>query len=199
MEVANLEPEKDGGVDGGEEVADGEGEPYSVEAEEVGQDKEGGHEEDELAGEGEVYALACLPYALEEVACDHLETDDGEEGHIDTHTTDGHSGEGAVGGEEGEDGVGEDLAEDEAEGHHDGGIEDGLVEHLAHTVVQLRTVVIAGYGLHPLVEAHDNHGEEEEHTVHYAVGSDSEVAAILDHAAIDEQHDEAGAGIHQEW
>ena len=92
MERANLQIEEDGSVEGGEEVADGQGEPDAIELREaqgwgdLWQDEQGGHEEDELTREREVDALTGLTDALEEVARDHLETDDGEESHIDAHT-----------------------------------------------------------------------------------------------------------------
>ena len=92
LKLLNLQIEEDGGVEGGEEVAHGQGEPNAIELGEaqgrrnLRQDEEGGHEEDELTRKGHIDALTSLADALEEVARDHLEPDDGEEGHVDAHT-----------------------------------------------------------------------------------------------------------------
>ena len=204
LKRSDLQIEEDGGVEGGEAVADGQAEPDAIELREpqvwddLWQDEQGRHEEDELAREREVDALAGLTDALEEIACDHLETDDGEEGYIQAHTVGRDGDEIRVGGESFHDEFGKNLTYEEPRGHHQGGIADGLEEDFLDTVVLLGTVVVAGDGLHPLVEAHDDHGEEEEHAVDDAVGAHGQVAAIFHHAAVDEQHNEARAGVHQE-
>ena len=62
----------------------------------------------------------------------------------------------------------------------------------------MRAVVVTRDGLHPLIEAHDDHGKEEKHTVDDAVSTHGQVAAVLHHSTVDNQHDEARAGVHQE-
>ena len=205
LELADLQPEEHGSVERGKAVADGQREPDAIELRQAEgrherwQQQEAGHQEDELSRQGEVDALARLAYTLEEIARDHLETDDGEEGNIDAHAMSGDVYQVGVGGEGTNDGLGEEFADYETGSHHDGGIADGLVEHFLHTMVQLGSVVVAGNGLHTLIESHDNHGEEEEPTVVAAIGTHGKVAAILHHTSINKEHDEAGTGIHQEW
>ena len=196
--------QQDGGVKGGEAVGDGKGEPDAVEfgktegRHEAREEEEAGNEEEELARQREIDALTCLADALEEITRNHLETDNGEEGDIDTHTVSGDADEVGVGGEGTGDEFGKEFAEDEAHGHHDGGVANGLVEDLTHTVVELGAVVITGDGLHALVEAHDDHGKEEENAVIDTIGSDGEVAAVLNHTSIDKENNKAGTGVHKE-
>ena len=98
---------------------------------------------------------------MEEVARHHLKADYGEEGYVDAHTMRSNTDEFWVCGECAHDGLSKKLADDKADYHDGGGVADSLPQHVAHTVVELRAVVVAGYGLHALVETHDNHGKEE--------------------------------------
>lgn len=72
------------------------------------------------------------------------------------------------------------------------------LRHLRHTRVMPGAEVIACNRLHPLVEAHYDHDEEEYDPVHNPVCADRHVAPMLFQAPVDQDHDQAGAEVHQE-
>jgi len=65
------------------------------------------------------------------------------------------------------------------------------------TVVLPCAEIVACDGLHPLVEPHDDHHEEEGQPVDDTVGPDHQVAAVLFEPLVDEDDDEAGRHVHQ--
>ena len=198
FELLNLQVQQYCGIQGSEAIADGKANPDTIKPPEARKDKETGNKEYELACQREIDALAGLFDTLEEVASHHLETDDREQCHIDAHAASCHPDEFRICGKSLHDEFGKQFAEDEARGHHQSGIADGLVEDIPHAAMELCAVVVARYGLHPLIEAHDNHGEDEQDAVHYAVGSHGQVSALFHHFPVDKQHHEAGTGIHEE-
>ena len=77
-------PEEDCRKEGGYAVCCGDAYPYSVCAPIVGEDEQEGTKEDELAAYGDEDALLGHADALEEVGCNHLESNDREYQYYDT-------------------------------------------------------------------------------------------------------------------
>ena len=107
------------------------------------------------------------------------------------------------------------MANEEGDGGNTGSTYNGVLEHLDDAVVLASAVVVANDRLHTLVEAHGNHNEEQQHSIHDAVGTHIGVANIaieggtldnivLTQAAIGQQHRihkacyERGAEVEQE-
>lgn len=203
LNLADKEVEEGEGAEDGEGVGDGDGIPDTVEAKVVGEDEDAGDEEEHLAGEAHEDALACVAYALEEVADDHLGPDEGEHHDVDAEASGGHGQDllrlvAVSVGEEAGYHLGAELANEEADGGDACGCDDGYAEGLPDTVVLVGSPVVAHDGLHALVYAHDDHEEEEDDSVDDTIGSEGVVASVLAHALVDEQHYEAGAGVEEE-
>ena len=93
--------------------------------------------------------------------------------------------------------MGQQLAQQESERGDAGRADDGEFEHVHQTVVLPCAEIVACDGLHPLVEPHDDHHEEEGQPVDDTVGPDHQVAAVLFEPLVDEDDDEAGRHVHQ--
>ena len=106
--------------------------------------------------------------------------------------------QGRVAGEDAHGRTGEQFGDDETHDAHEGGPAGGLDIHFPDAGVLPGAEVVAGDRLHALVEAHDDHHEQEADAVHDAVGAERQVAAPLDELLVDEQHDDAAGEVHQE-
>ena len=65
-------------------------------------------------------------------------------------------------------------------------------------VILLGAEVIAGNGLHTLVQSHHNHDEEIYDAVNDTEGTDGQVTVIQFKAFIDQDDNKAGSHVHQE-
>ena len=93
----------------------------------------------------------------------------------------------------------EKLTDYERDAHHDGGIEDAVAEHFVHSVKQLGTIVVAGYWLHALADAHHHHDEEERDAVYNAVGGYRDVATMILQSFVDQDDNQTGTHLNAEW
>ena len=128
-----------------------------------------------------------------------MESDDGACGHDDAHSLCGECDELWVVGEEARDVVWDYFGDEEGEEHDGGGTCDGVPEGGSYSGVLLCSVVVSDDGLHSLVESHDEHGEEHHDAVDDAVGSYCEVASMGVEGFVDDDDDEACAGVEYEW
>ena len=71
-------------------------------------------------------------------------------------------------------------------------------QHLRHARILFGAEVIAGNGLHSLIQTHHNHNEEEYQTVDNTESSDSQIPSVLFQPFINKDDDKAGGKIHQE-
>ena len=148
-------------------------------AEEVRKDEDGGHEEDELTCEGEEDALLGVADALEERRGNDLDANNGEHHHEATEGMGRHADEfGRVLGKERSTRRGEERADEKASHGHHGGNDECMFQHAYHTVVALGAEVVAGNGLHALVQTDDHHHDEEYQTVANAEGAYGHVATV---------------------
>ena len=134
-----------------EDIADRNGEPHAVETKVWGQQDKARDEEEHLAREALENALTSMADALEEVADDHLRSDDGEHHHIDAEPSVCHRYDGGIVGKEVRERVGEELAHDEACDHHHLGAGYSQPKGVPHTRVLPRAPVLAHDGMHALV------------------------------------------------
>ena len=58
------------------------------------------------------------------------------------------------------------------------------------------TIVVSSNRLHTLVDSHYNHKEQEPDTVGNAIGAHRHVTTVFHQCRIDEDDDDAGAGVH---
>ena len=173
--------------------------PGSRDLEEVRQEDKSGKQEEQLPRQRHEDRLSGHADALEEVRGHHLETDDREADENDAHTLDGQPDQLLVGGEQRHGHMREKLADDETRRGNGHGADDRQAQHPQHAVVLPGTEIVARNGLHALVHTHDDHHEDEGQPVHEAVGADHQVAAVGFQALVDQDHDETGREVHQEW
>ena len=83
--------------------------------------------------------------------------------------------------------------------HNGGGGNDAQVQYANQSVQFLGSIVVSGYRLHSLVYAEYEHHEHHRNTIGYSVGSHGEVASEPYQLVVDEDDDDAGAHVHQEW
>lgn len=136
--------------------------------------------------------------ALEEVADNHLYANEWEHQDVDTEPMVGHQGDFFVVREQMCQHMGTELAHDEACKNDNFGTQNGEPQRLPNTWILLGSPVVAHDGLHALVQSHHHHDEQEHYTIHNAIGRNGCVAAVLQHTFIYEQHDQAGAQVHEE-
>lgn len=92
--------------DEGEEIADRHAGPYTVQPHELREDKQAGQQVDELARERHEDTDLGLADALEEIADDHLGSDEREDGYADAQAMGRHADERFVRSEYRSDGMG---------------------------------------------------------------------------------------------
>ena len=102
---------------------------------------------------------------------------------------------GSVFGKERGKGFSPELSDEKTAGGEDRCHQHGTFYDTNQTVVFLRPVVVPRNGLHALVEADDNHHDEENQAVADAVGTHRHVTTVLRHAARDENRDHASTEV----
>ena len=134
-----------------------------------------------MAGEAEENRLTGTAYRGEEIAGNHLETDDKHRGADDTHRTNGLRNQCGVMREHTRHQTRETLAQDKHNAHDGRRVDRGKVEHAQHTVVLLGAVVVPGDRLHTLIETHDDHREDKSQTVNHTIRRNRQVAPEVLH------------------
>ena len=173
--------------------------PHSCHSEKLRQDKQARKQDQHLPGEGKEYRFACHAYALEKVGSHHLETDDREAEEDDAHAFDRQADQLGIVRKGRHRQPGRQLAHQEPGARDARGTDDRQPQHAQHTVVLPRTEVITRNGLHPLVDAHDDHHEEESQPIDDTVSTDIEIAAVLLESLVDEDDNHARSQVHEEW
>lgn len=90
------------------------------------------------------------------------------------------------------------FADQESERGDAGSADDRQFQHPIHPVELPGTVIIPSNGLHTLIDAHDDHHEEESQPIDDTVSTDIEIAAVLLESLVDQNHDETSRKVHQE-
>ena len=200
LELADLAIEQETGKERRHQVGDGHGEPHAQfgVVKEVGQDQQAGDEENHLPCERKEDALAGLTYALEKGGGNNLHPDEGEHNHRDAQTRGRALHElRSVLGKGRNAGCGKELAHDKSQCGDAGGGDDGVLHHACHAVHLLCTEVVAGNGLHALIQSNHNEDNEREQTGDDAIGAHGCVAAIFGHGTGDDDAHQGCAGIDQ--
>ena len=135
---------------------------------------------------------------LEEVGIDDGEADEREHHHQEAHGGSADADEFGVGGEDFHHGDGENAG-DNASNQSDKDA-DFHGEHIdmLESVGVAGPVIVAGYGLHALADAENEHDHQAAEGVHNAVGAHRKVAAVAQQLSVQQGHYEGGAHIHQE-
>ena len=162
-----------------------------MDVEDMGQENQSRHQEQQLARKRQEDRLAGHADAHEEIGRHHLEPDDRETDEDDAHSLDRQPDQFGVVREGRHRQPGRQFAHQEPGARDARGTDDRQPQHAQHTVVLPRTEVITRNGLHPLVDTHDDHHEEECQAVDDAVGPDHQVAAILLEPLVYQDDDEA--------
>ena len=191
--VAVEMPQHDGCRDGGDAVGCRNAYPHSVCTPYFGEDNEERHKEHELTADGEEDALLHHADALEEVACDNLETYDREHADDDAHARNGERNQCFVFGEQQYWVSWKELAKHKSTAHYDCGKKDGFLQHLRDAVQMASAEIVSCYRLHSLTDAKYCHDEEERDAIDDAVGGYGEVASVFRQSFVDEDDDKACA------
>ena len=197
-EPGGCHPEEDGGCDGGGQVGNRDAYPDAQRPQPGRKQQQAGHQEQHLAGQREEDGFLRHADGDKEVGGDHLEADNREDGEDHMQPVNRRGDQLRVAREHPDDKGGEELAAEEPRRGHADGPFHGQLRHLRHARVKPGAVVVTGNGLHPLIEAHDNHDEQEDDAVHDAVSADGHVASVCFQAAVNQDDDQAGAEVHQE-
>lgn len=161
------------------------------------------HQKEHLTCQRHENSLFRFADILEEVARHDLETDDREDHQNGAQPLAGHldqlGGVGVVRPYEKHGHLArEELSHEESGGRGANGAEDGHAQRLQYACILFGPVVIAHDGLHALIQSGYDHHEEQDDTVHDAVGADIEVAAVLLKRLVDEDDHDRGADMQQE-
>ena len=181
-----------------DDVADRLREPHAVGLVEVGQNEQRRQEEQKLARKREQHAYLRLANALEEARTCHLCAYQWEGDHGEGDGALGDADERLVGSEQTCALIGHRLGYYPAHGGDEHGAGHGVLQHAQQTVVVACAVVVARNREHALVHAHVYHDEDERYLVSDAERSYSEVAAVEGERLVDEDDDDARAGVHGE-
>ncbi len=188
----------DEGDDDGKDICRGKTVPHARIPPVFRQDDQGGDEEDQLPRCREKDGELGLADGLEEVPDDNLPAHQrvGERGQ--PQPRDGKGGQLSLGIEDGGDVVRENLADEEAQRGAGRAPDDSVFESLPDSVEVTCSVVVADNGLHPLGDADDEHDEEEQDAIDDAIGTNGQVSPSAHEAAVDDDGDSTGTGVHQE-
>ena len=135
---------------------------------------------------------------MEEIADDHLGSDEREDGYADAQAMGRHADERFVRSEYRSDGMGEQLTDDEPAGGDAHTRNDTQAQGTLHAVQHAGTEIVAHDGLHAHRQSDYNHDVEHQQAVDNAVGADGHVASMVSQAVVDEDDDGAGRDVHQE-
>ena len=201
LEAADLDKEHDGGGDGGERVAHRKAPPHTLQrvgGEEQRQQQRQRDEVQHLPRQAQEDGVLRPADTREEVNRNHLKTNPQHAGADDTHRADGLLYQRGVVREDTHHEMGQTLAQEKERGGGDGAQERGEEERTQHPPILLRTVVVAHYRLHTLVEPHHNRRKDKHHAVNHPVGRYCHIAPVATELVVDDNHHEATRQIGQE-
>ena len=177
--MLKLSLQQDGRGQKSDGVGDRHTDPYAQRAKQGRQDEQPRQQEEHLARQGEEDRLLRHANRKEEVGRYHLEAHQGEDREHDAQAIDRLRDQVGVGGKHPDNPLRHKLAEQKAQRGNAHTAQHREAGDLQHTRVEPSAIVVAGDWLHALVEAQDDHHEEEGDAVDNAVGTNSHIAAML--------------------
>lgn len=138
-----------------------------------------------------------LPDALEEIADDNLCTYQREYGYGNAYASGSNIYQLFITGKDGRYGMGEQFADKEACTGDTYSGNDGQAQGSLHTVVLLRTEVIAYNRLHSHRQPQYNHYIEYQQSVDNAICPDGHIASVLLEAVVYDNHNDTCRDVHQ--
>ena len=136
--------------------------------------------------------------ALEEVAYHYLCTNQWEHGNDDPTGVGGYAGQFLSCSEDGDNIFGNQFAYQCGKAGNAGRYTNGIAQYTPDTVVLVRSPVVSRNGLHTLYQTYHGGDKQHKNSVYYTVGANGHVTSVIPQPVVDEQHHDAGAGVHQE-
>ena len=136
--------------------------------------------------------------ALEEVAYHYLCTYQWEHRDDDPAGVGGYAGQFLSCPEDGDDVFGKQFANQGGKAGDAGRYTNGIAQHTPDAVVLVRSPVVSRNGLHTLYQTYHGGDKQHDNAVDDTVGANGHVTSVIPQPVVDEQHHDAGAGVHQE-